>query len=263
MVKIFLKVFLSIVLLNLSSCSSEPQKAKIRIVDLQGNFKPVLTKIPDFNAQVLDGKDISPAPINKASQEQQSTTILPENSQNNSNYNPKQILQSKQALQTLEAPTLNSQNKIPKDSLKNLEKNNMIFAGRQEEKIISEYDLTNSKEEENNNFDNKINQNKRSKPREIFGQNQDAKILSKDNASLKKGLKRYYAQVGSYGAKEMADEQLVIMQKFYKGKIELAETSDRKMYRVLLGPFTNKIQARKMVNKVVNSGHEAILVKGN
>ena len=54
-----------------------------------------------------------------------------------------------------------------------------------------------------------------------------------------------------------------MMQKFYKGKIELAETADRKMYRVLLGPFTNKIQARKMVNKVVNSGHEAILVKGN
>jgi cell division protein FtsN len=262
MVKIFLKVFLSITLLNLTACSSEPQKAKIRIVDLQGNFKPVLTKIPDFNAQVLDGVDSSRSPVNKASQEQQSTTIIPENPQNYANNNSKQVGQNKQIAQTLDAPTLNSQNKIPNDNLKNQEKNNMIFAGRQDEKIISEYDLANSRDEENDNSDNKIN-NKQSKPKEIFARKKNAKILSEEIASSKIGSKKYYVQVGSYGAKEIADEELIMMQKFYKGKIELAETADRKMYRVLLGPFTNKAQARKMVNKIVNSGHEAILVKGN
>jgi cell division protein FtsN len=263
MVKIFLKVFLSITLLNLTACSSEPQKAKIRIVDLQGNFKPVLTKIPDFNAQVLDGQDSSSRPVNKASQEQQSTTIIPENPLSYANNNSKQVAQNKQIAQTLEAPTLNSQNKIPNDNLKNQEKNNMMFAGRQDEKIVSEYDLANSRDEESNNFDNKINNNKQSKPKEIFAQKKRAKILSEDIVSSKAGSKKYYVQVGSYGAKEIADEELIMMQKFHKGKIELAETSDRKMYRVLLGPFTNKIQARKMVNKIVNSGHEAILVKGN
>ena len=263
MVKIFLKVFLSIVLLNLISCSSEPQKAQIRIVDLQGNFKPVLTKIPDFNAQVLDGQDSSSRPVNNASQEQQSTTIIPENTQNYANNNSRQVVQNKQIAQTLEAPVLNSQNKIPNDNLKNQEKNNMIFAGRQDEKIVSEYDLANSRDEESNNFDNKINNNKQTKPKEIFAQKKSAKILSEDVVPSKSTSKKYYVQVGSYGAKEMADEELIMMQKFHKGKIELAETADRKMYRVLLGPFTNKIQARKMVNKVVNSGHEAILVKGN
>ena len=53
------------------------------------------------------------------------------------------------------------------------------------------------------------------------------------------------------------------MKKFHRGKIEMAESDEQKIYRVLLGPFVNKNQARKVVNKIVNSGHEAILVKGN
>lgn len=257
MIKIFLRVFLSIIFLYITACSSEPQKAKIRIVDLQGNFKPILTKVPDFNAQVLDGQDVLASPSNKASQEQQATTIIPENPQNYANQNSKQIAQ------TLQAPTLKSQNKASNDDLKNQEKNNMIFAGRQDEKIVSEYDLANSREEENSVSENKNNASKNSKPKEIFAQKKKAKISSENIALVENSAKKYYAQVGSYGAKEMADEQLVIMQKFHKGKIELAQTADRKMYRVLLGPFSNKIQARKMVNKIVNSGHEAILVKGN
>jgi cell division protein FtsN len=53
------------------------------------------------------------------------------------------------------------------------------------------------------------------------------------------------------------------MKKFHRGKVELVETQDRRMYRVLLGPFANKNQARKLVANVLNSGHEAILVKVN
>ena len=53
------------------------------------------------------------------------------------------------------------------------------------------------------------------------------------------------------------------MKKFHRGKVELSETQDHRMYRVLLGPFTSKPQARKVVSNIIKSGFEAILVKGN
>ncbi len=257
MTKYFFKVFLIVIFFNLTCCSPETQKAKIRIVDLQGNYKAIITKVPDFNAQVLDGQEGNMVNANRASQEQQSTTIIPEKRENYSNYASQQIAQ------TLQTPSSKERNKTFPDNVKNNEKDSMVFAGRQDEKIISEYDLASSKDEENiENKDIKNNPKEpkqANKPKEIFAN----KNIKNKNDLEKNSVKKYYVQVGSYIAKEVADEELKTMKKFHRGKVELVETQDRRIYRVLLGPFTNKNQARKLVANVLNSGHEAILVKVN
>jgi cell division protein FtsN len=253
MTKYFFKVFLITIVFKLTACSTEPQKAKIRIVDLQGNYKPVLTKVPDFNAQVLDGQESQFANVNKASQEQQSTTIIPEKRDNYSNHTSQQIAQS------LQFPSDKTQNKNFFENIKNKEKDNMIFAGRQDEKIISEYDLANSKDDVSAQEMDLKNNKQANKTKEIFA---DKDVKSK-NKLENNSSKKYFVQVGSYSSKDVADEQLKNMKKFHRGKVELSETQDHRMYRVLLGPFTSKPQARKVVSNIVKSGFEAILVKGN
>ena len=50
------------------------------------------------------------------------------------------------------------------------------------------------------------------------------------------------------------------MKKFHKGKIQTVD-GKKVVHRVILGPFSNKSQARKLVKKIKNSGHDAILIK--
>ncbi|MFM7621347.1 MAG: SPOR domain-containing protein [Alphaproteobacteria bacterium] len=256
----FLSNFLTIIVacivacLSVFSCSSSQEKPKVRIVDLKGNAKPVLTKVPEFNARVLEGSDTTnSAVVNKASEEQQSTTILPENR----NVNNKTQYVNQQLADTAKAPVLNSVNaNNNSDPVKSKEKTNMIFAGRGQEKSVAEYDLANSRDE----VDDKQDSASR-KDLQASNKKTDKKDANQNNKSLASSSKKYFVQTGSYTAQEVADQELKEMRKFAKGKVEKVEMTDRITYRVLLGPYTNKAQARKMVNKVVNSGHEAILVK--
>ncbi|MFM2200360.1 MAG: hypothetical protein RL769_415 [Pseudomonadota bacterium] len=245
----------SAVCLSIFSCSSSQEKPKVRIVDLKGNAKPVLTKVPEFNARVLEGTDNSSNPIlvNKASEEQQSTTILPETRK----ASPNTDYVNQQISDTAKAPVLNSYNaKNNSDPLNSKEKTNMVFAGRQQEKSVAEYDLANSKDDVDDAQDLTASNNPQQKNKKLDKKEQE------QNKKVSAGSsKKYFVQTGSYTAKEVADQELKEMKKFARGKVEKVEMTDRITYRVLLGPYTNKAQARKMVNKIVNSGHDAILVK--
>lgn len=252
----FLTNFLAIIaiFLNIFSCSSNQEKPKVRIVDLKGNAKPVLTKVPEFNARVLEGTDNTSNSelVNKASEEQQSTTILPETRK----VDPKTDYVNQQISDTAKAPVLNSFNANSSlDPLKAKEKTNMVFAGRQQEKSIVEYDLANSRDDIDDSQDFTTRNNSLQKNKKLDKKQQQNNKVSASSS------KKYFVQTGSYTAKEVADEELKEMKKFSRGKVEKVEMTDRITYRVLLGPYTNKAQARKMVNKIVNSGHEAILVK--
>ncbi|GDX36603.1 hypothetical protein LBMAG18_11140 [Alphaproteobacteria bacterium] len=243
--------FLAIIVtfLGLFSCSSDQEKIRVRIVDLKGNAKPILTKTPEFNARVLEGVDVANiGKTNKATQEQQATTIVPETRPNYPNQ---------QIAQTIDAPVLNSPNKNNQDSLKSKEKANMVFSERPQGKTVEEYDLASSKDD----LDDSSKVNKNSDPQlKESKQHKKNQQQSKKNPSISE--KKYFVQTGSYSSQEVADQELKDMKKFARGKIEKVEMSDRITYRVLLGPYTNKAQARKMVNKIVGNGHEAILVKG-
>lgn len=257
MIMLIKKIFLLLSILTIFSCASNDKNPKIRIVDLQGKPKAVLTKVPDFNAKILDGQDsIQPTnPLsNNASQEQQATTIIPEAPVKNYPQSA-----TKQVFDTLQAPALNK-------NISDNSKNNMVFAGRQNEKTVAEYDLANSRDDEYLPQSNSTkNDKKKNVVKEIFEEKKPAvaevEIEKKSLESDKTLAKKYYVQTGSYASKQVALDELAMMKKFHKGKIETVEASDKTMHRVLLGPFTNKNQARKLVNKVVNSGHEAILVK--
>lgn len=243
------------VCLSIFSCSSSQEKPKVRIVDLKGNAKPVLTKVPEFNARVLEGIDnvSNPALLNKASEEQQSTTILPETRK----VNLKTDYVNQQISDTAKAPVLNSYNaNSSSDPLKSKEKTNMVFAGRQQEKSVAEYDLANSKDDVDDAQDLTTSNNSQQKNKKL-----DKKEQEQNKKVSEISGKKYFVQTGSYTAKEVADQELKEMKKFARGKVEKVEMTDRITYRVLLGPYTNKAQARKMVNKIVNSGHDAILVK--
>ena len=251
------KFILLLSFLTIFSCTSNDKNPKIRIVDLQGKPKAVLTKVPDFNAKILDGQD-SVQPVNLslggASQEQQATTIIPEApAKNYSNSATKQVFD------TLQAPALNK-------NISDNSKNNMVFAGRQNEKTVAEYDLANSRDDEYLPQSNSTkNDKKKNVVKEIFEEKKPSitatEVEKKSSDNDKSVGKKYYVQTGSYASKEVALDELASMKKFHKGKIEEVETSEKTMHRVLLGPFVNKNQARKLVTKIVNSGHEAILVK--
>jgi len=251
----FFTKFLAIIFLGfiMFSCSSGQEKPKVRIVDLKGNPRPVLTKVPEFNARVLEGSDsLSNVVGNKASEEQQSTTILPENR----NVNSQMQNANQQLADTTKAPVINSYNaNNNSEPIKSKEKTNMIFAGREKEKSIAEFDLANSKDELD---EQDLRSKNASQPN---NKKLDKKETNENNKAVANSSKKYFVQTGSYIAKEVADQELKEMRKFARGKVEKVEMTDRITYRVLLGPYNNKAQARKMVNKIVNSGHEAILVK--
>jgi cell division protein FtsN len=51
------------------------------------------------------------------------------------------------------------------------------------------------------------------------------------------------------------------MKKFHSGKIETVE-GEKTIYRVLLGPFSDKNKAKEVVKKITDSGRDAIITKG-
>lgn len=73
--------------------------------------------------------------------------------------------------------------------------------------------------------------------------------------------KKFFAQVGSFSNLSSADATLKKMKKFHSGKIETVE-GDKTIYRVLLGPFSDRNKAKEMVKKITDSGSDAILTKG-
>jgi cell division protein FtsN len=50
------------------------------------------------------------------------------------------------------------------------------------------------------------------------------------------------------------------MEKFHQGRVETVN-GEKKIYRVLLGPFSSKAQAREMAQKITDSGYEAVLMR--
>jgi cell division protein FtsN len=268
MTKHYFRISCLIFLIGLIACNSDSSKTKIRIVNLEGKPKPVLTRVPEYNAKLLDGQEFnsqnsnqsSNQSSNNASAEQQATTIAPENKINYTNLPNQQIINTVSTPQD-KAKIINDQS-----DQYNPQKTNMIFAGRSKNIENTEYNLANSKddvEELESNQNKENSQTNKLENKSIKSKNSsDKNKKNSEKLTAENSAKSYYVQTGSYIAKDIADQELKLMKKFSQGRVEKVQISeDRITYRVLLGPFTNKAQARKMVNKIVNSGHEAILVK--
>lgn len=96
------------------------------------------------------------------------------------------------------------------------------------------------------------------------------KIVFTGNSALKKAFtakkpeaQKFYVQIGSFLQREKARNLIEEMRKIARGKVETSQNADRITYRALLGPFTNKSDAKSLAAKIRENGQDAILVKSN
>lgn len=75
--------------------------------------------------------------------------------------------------------------------------------------------------------------------------------------------KNYYVQLGSFLQREKAKNLIAKMKEYSGGKIEEVQNGDRTVYRALIGPFTNKTEAKSIVREIQQNGQDAVLVKSN
>lgn len=209
----------------LASCASkDDQQNKIRIVDLQGKSHPVITRIPELNAQALaaQGKMVGDPFANKNSAPTQKDLT-----KNTPDYG---AIQPESLQKTPPRPAVAE---------------NVVAANKDQ---AVEYDLSDPAETKKIPAQTPVKKVAISK----------SKKSTKAVAAAKSG--RFSVQVGSFSSQESANQTLVAMQKFHAGKIETVE-GEKTIYRVLLGPFSTRKQANELVKKITDSGHEAILVR--
>jgi cell division protein FtsN len=220
----FGKNFVIFLSLMLASCASKnDQQSKIRIVDLQGKSHPVITRVPELNAQALvaQGKIVGDPFANKNTAPTQKDLT-----QNTPDYGAIQP----ESLQKTPRPIVAE---------------NAVAANKDQ---AVEYDLSDPAETK------KLSEKAPAKKAVISKSKKPAKAA----AVAKSG--RFSVQVGSFSNQESANQTLVVMQKFHAGKVETVE-GEKTIYRVLLGPFSARKQANELVKKITDSGHEAILVR--
>jgi cell division protein FtsN len=232
------KIFVIFLSLFFASCSTkDEQQTKIRIVDLQGKPHSITTKTPELNNQALamqgkmrEGRNNFANEIKKEEKSSQNFA------QQDADFGAVSSEAIQKTLQFSKQP-----------AEKNSEKsdNSIVSAGVNEDKNQTvEYDLLEGEE--------KVKKPTKSK-----------KILAKKSAEKTAGAKvtkKFFVQVGSFSNSGNAKQKLNEMSKFHKGKIETVE-GEKTIYRVLIGPFSNKVQANEMVKKISDSGREAILVR--
>ena len=214
-------VFLCLIL---TSCSQpfwqKDGQPKIRIVDLHGKSRPIVTRTPELNSQALTSQGkITPFENRSLRQGE----IKPEQPPIK-NYQDQNIDNAK-ATSTFPSgqPT-----------------EEILGATKKEPVQAVEFDLSESIEKKK--YAQKAGEAGSSKKEVSSGQ-------------------KFFVQVGSFSNLSSADSTLKKMKKFYSGKIETVE-GEKTIYRVLLGPFSNKNKAKEMAKKITDSGRDAILTKG-
>ncbi len=257
MTRLIFHIFCIIQLLILSSCIFKDSKPQIRLVDVNGKSRKIITRIPDLNLKALAQqghlysatKDM--VEINNAHQEN-----------NMSNFKNSHFKKAKTSSSSVnKKPLNNNKNYINKnnrnfakfssstieDSLaKNIQKSNI----KQPVKEI-EFDL--SSQAKRNNDSNRINKKVKNYNSKKIAKPKSATLNSRYN-------KEVYVQVGSFSKENNAAKFLRYMNKFNKGEIQKIKTISGQVYRVVLGPFSSIDSANQTVKMVKSSGHDALIL---
>ncbi len=250
------KASLALSLILLSSCISKPnnQPPEIRIVDLNGNPKPVRRMVPEGNAQMLashrdeigknDMSNISNAPMQ---------TINSPEPTNNPVFQNYQKPTSEQATNNtndndLAPATATSSNIDKKDS-----PNNKLEAA------VS-YDMSESaKKPEPTQAQPEIANNSNKKFKLAITKVKSADVKGAKSTSDKSGI---LIQIGSFSSAENANKALEQSKEISAGNIEEVDLGGKKNYRVFLGPASSKKKANLILKKAKNSGYkDAFIVK--
>jgi len=246
----FSKICIIFSVVFFASCAAkEEQQTKIRIVDLQGKPRSVITKTPEFNNQALAAQDAAA----QGSQNNMVQNLPPQNSDFGA-------VQSQDLQRTVQNPSVAPTYSLVKDGGKKSSNvdDSMTAAGAPAEQAI-EYDLSESEK----TVPEKKSPSKKSGKKMKLVSGQEKSSISSTTATAKNTIKTQgiFVQVGSFASAENADKSLAAMSKFHKGKIETSESGDKEIHRVLLGPFSTKQKASIVVNKIKSSGHDAIIVR--
>lgn len=246
----FSRNFIIFLALFLASCSSKDnQETKIRIVDLQGKSRPVITRMPELNAQALVAQS-------RVFEEKKLDYPNPQAQQNN--------LQSQQDLAQATFPPLaptapagvNPRDVQFAESTNSLPTNNpaAVEVMKAKEKVV-QYDLAKEYEDEKPRQALKEETSIEKKP--STNSAKKGKFIIVKNSESQRGI---FVQAGSFGNAGNAKIALEEMEKFHKGSVVKVD-GEKPIYRVLLGPFKTKAKAKMMVTKIKNSGHDAIIVR--
>ena len=203
------------------------QATEIRIVDLNGNPKPIRRIVPEGNAQML---------VN-----QQAQCVIVNNTPNN-------IITS--APQNYQAPDINP---VANNNIANNTEN------KQDEAVVS-YDMSN--DDSTSEISNKTipapSQTKNSPDKRFKLAN------SKDSSTKAASVNESgtLIQIGSFSSYSNAQKVLKQSHKINSGKIEEVNLSGGKNYRVFLGPISNSKKVHTILKKAKNSGYkDAFIVR--
>ncbi len=254
MTKFFLKNFIIFLSVVLVSCSSKGDTKKIRIVDLQGKSHAVKTKVPELNAQILESQGKlwqEERMFGDTSNGQQGSNLVAQDLANQEPAQNKYPAADYNAA-SLELAKQNSQQiaQVQSDATMPTEiKPSKIAAGSfDSDKVVEvEYDLSDSK---------------KSKKFKMASAPAKHEVLADPLTETSNGvLKGIFVQTGAFSTMNNAEKSSSAVQKFAKVQIEESANGDQKIYRVLLGPFSNKTKANQVIAKIKKAGHEAIIVR--
>jgi cell division protein FtsN len=245
MKKIFCTILVIFFSLVFVSCAAKKdQQTQIRIVDLQGKSRAVHTQVPELNLQAMYMQGMSTqasGPSNNSAQAKNSAEIPQQNLTQNNNDFGKTIQQVFQPISQKQNQQVAANNNV------------VTTAGAvQNPDQTVQYDLSES--DQAPAMEEKLPAKKSAK--KIL----TSKKSSKKTVAAASATKGIFVQVGSFSVLYNAKQSLASMQKFHSGIVETVE-GEKPIYRVLLGPFSNKKAANQMVAKITNSGREAIVVR--
>ena len=190
---------------------------KVRVVDLDGNYKPIKRKIPEFNAKVLSG-DLNII--------EDSNTIANNNPSNATKINSSVNIISNKTLVDKTSPELKVS---ANDNIK-------------KKKTVIEYDLSESTEETRTR--NKVVSNISNKRTFIKD------ITNSDKKSI-------FVQIGVFSSLNGASATLKKASvSVSKGIIKEVVIKNKVLQRVLLGPLKNKQEAKELRKKAVGHGYK-------
>jgi len=237
--RFFYRLFLLVILLEIASCNRSSQEVKMRIVDLQGNPHNVKMRTPDLNMQALAAQgNLSEEKIKTQPNKSDDSSVA----QVASNKYSNSASSSEAIKNTLQMPTDPQQTASSATS------------------EIKEIDILTAGNGENNKertIEYSLNKNKSESASVAIKENKDEIVIKKQ-----KGI---FVQTGSFSALQRAKNSLEEIKKFASkatpAQIEEAQSGDKTLYRVLIGPFSNKQKAAAVIAKLTKSGHQAIIVK--
>lgn len=280
--KIISKIILAVSAISVSSCSpvnhsfKRDDKPQIRIVDMQGNPRPVYMKTPTLNMKALqDQGNLTEDKINSQKANPNITEpVISKNKYSNAIYDQQDpILQN--TAQMPQNPEI--KNQVAEEDYEQ----NRAVAGvdtipakekSQKEEMV-EYDLGAEKPVaqvfEKGETNAKAHNKSAIKYKMVQASGAATAVSSTASettahSKAPKGKKKIFVQSGSFTTMQHANIQLEEVKKYAQNNpvsIQEAQNNGKTIYRVVVGPFATKQKASMMVEHLETSGHKSLIIK--